>query len=77
MTLIERLARGGLCLGRGVTMEGDVAYCSRRAREEREAAMAAGHPKARDAHLELARRFDEVASASTTRDQKLGLEAAG
>jgi hypothetical protein len=44
-------------------MESDVTYFSRRASEERQAAEHAGHPKAREAHLELASRYDEMATA--------------
>ena len=44
-------------------METDVAYFSRRASEEREAANQAAHPTARQAHLELAKRYKEMASA--------------
>jgi hypothetical protein len=44
-------------------MEGDAVYFSRRANEERSAAMKAAHPNARQSHLELAARYDELASA--------------
>ena len=44
-------------------METDVAYFSRRASEERAAATQAAHPAARQAHLEMARRYEEMASA--------------
>lgn len=44
-------------------MEGDAAYFDRRAREERTAALKALHPEARKAHLEMAGRYDELASA--------------
>ena len=44
-------------------MEADFAYFSRRAREERVAAMKAPHPTARQAHIELAERYDELAAA--------------
>jgi hypothetical protein len=39
-------------------MESEGTYCSRRAQEEREAAMKASHPKARQAHLELAETYE-------------------
>ena len=55
-------------------MEGDVEYLRRRAQQEKEAAMKARHPKAREAHLEMARRFEEFASAATVRDKHLGLD---
>jgi len=44
-------------------MECDSAYFQRRASEERRAAMAAVNPNAREAHLEMARRYDDIASA--------------
>ncbi len=44
-------------------MEGDSLYFSRRAVEERAAAMKAAHPGAREAHLELATRYDDLAAA--------------
>jgi hypothetical protein len=50
-------------------MEGDVQYLQRRAQQEREAAMKAPHPKARAAHLELARRFEDFADAAIVRDR--------
>jgi hypothetical protein len=44
-------------------MEGDFVYFGRRALEERAAAMKAAHPAARQAHIDLAGRYDELASA--------------
>jgi hypothetical protein len=44
-------------------MESDSHYFSRRAWQEREAATKALHPAARDAHLAMARRFEEVSRA--------------
>jgi len=44
-------------------MEADFNYFSRRAREEREAAMKADHPSARRAHRDLADRYAELSSA--------------
>lgn len=44
-------------------MEGDAIYLNRRASEERIAAMKAAHPNARRAHLEMARRYEELANA--------------
>lgn len=44
-------------------MESDDQYLSRRAGQERLAARQARHPVAREAHLAMARRFDEVADA--------------
>ena len=43
-------------------MEGDANYFIRRANEERLAAMKAAHPSARQAHLKMAERYDEMAS---------------
>jgi len=43
-------------------MEGDVNYFIRRASEERQAAMKAPHPAARQAHLKMATRYDELAN---------------
>jgi len=42
-------------------MEGDANYFIRRANEERLAAMKAVHPAARQAHLKMAERYDEMA----------------
>ena len=47
-------------------MDGDAIYFNRRATEEREAAMRAPHPDARRAHIELAKRYQELAAAITT-----------
>ena len=44
-------------------MEGDFNYFSRRAREERVAAMKAPHPTARQAHADMAERYDDLATA--------------
>jgi hypothetical protein len=44
-------------------IEGDQVYFCRRAHEERDAAMKAPHPSARQAHLEMAERYDELAAA--------------
>jgi hypothetical protein len=44
-------------------MDGDAIYFGRRAREEREAALKCSHPRARQSHLDLAERYDELASA--------------
>ena len=58
----------------GVKMKGDAAYFSRRAAQEREAAMRAALPSARQAHLELAARYDDLSSAITEREMHLGLD---
>lgn len=44
-------------------MKADHYYFGRRAKEEREAAMKAPHLRARRAHIELARRYAELADA--------------
>lgn len=44
-------------------MEGDHIYFRRRALEEREGAIKTPHPAARRAHLDMAERYDELASA--------------
>lgn len=54
-------------------MEGDAPYFSRRASEERTAAMKAAHPSARRSRLELAKRYDDLARSLTARHQHLGL----
>jgi hypothetical protein len=54
-------------------MEGDVAYLIRRASEERAAAMRARHPNARQSHLELAARYQEMADAIIAREQFFGI----
>jgi hypothetical protein len=58
-------------------MEGDAIYFVRRSKEERVAAMKAGHPDARRAHLKMAERYDELASAITSSDRALGADAIG
>lgn len=45
-------------------MQGDWIYFTRRANEERVAAMKAAHPSARRSHLELAERYNELAQAA-------------
>jgi hypothetical protein len=55
-------------------MEGDAAYFSRRAQEERRAAMKAPHPHAREAHLELAERYRQLAVAIDANDRPVPRE---
>jgi hypothetical protein len=50
-------------------MEGDTIYFSRRAGEERTAAMKAAHPAARQAHLDLAGRYDDLAQSIAAQDR--------
>ena len=57
-------------------MEKDTAYFGRRAAEERSAAMHAADLRAREAHLEMAERYDELASAIASNEERLGLNAA-
>jgi hypothetical protein len=47
-------------------MEGDSNYFIRRANEERIAAMKAAHPRARNAHLEMAERYAQLARSLAT-----------
>jgi len=49
-------------------MKGDAAYFVERAKQERTAAMRAAKLEAREAHLELARRYDELVSALTAHE---------
>ena len=44
-------------------MEDDVGYFRRRAVQEREHGMKAAHPAARQSHLDLSARYEELASA--------------
>jgi hypothetical protein len=65
-------AFGGAC-----TMECDHDYFLRRASEEREAAERAAHPIARQSHLELADRYNEIAEATTGAILHLNLASNG
>lgn len=60
---VRGTAIGRFTLPGGWRMEGDAAYFSRRANEERVAAMKAAHPRARQSHLVMAERYDEFAGA--------------
>ena len=55
-------------------MESDTSYFGRRAAEERRAAMQASHPGVRQAHLDMAQRYDDLVTAIGARDRQLGLE---
>jgi hypothetical protein len=55
-----------------VRREGDGIYFGRRASEERVAAMKSPHPQARKAHLEMANRYDDLATAISEREHVLG-----
>lgn len=52
-------------------MESDAIYFARRASEEREAAMRAAQSVARQIHLEMAGRYDDLAGAIAGREQEL------
>lgn len=54
-------------------MESDVLYFGKRASEERRAAMQAAHPGVRQAHLDMAQRYDDLVDAIAARDQVLDL----
>ena len=56
-------------------MESDATYLARRGKDERVAAMAAAHPAARQAHLAMANRYDELARAIDQRERYLGLSS--
>jgi hypothetical protein len=64
------VVKANCCQPQGRVMEGDAAYFSRRAIEQSEAAANAEHPKAREAHLELAARYAELAEAIAANDNK-------
>ncbi len=55
-------------------MVGDAGYFARRASEEKAAAMKAIHPSARQAHLEIAERFQELARSISDHERALGLD---
>jgi hypothetical protein len=52
-------------------MQSDLSYFRRRASEERTAALQARHPKARQAHLELAARYEERVREMTAHNEQL------
>jgi hypothetical protein len=55
-------------------VEGDVNYFSRRAKEERNAAGHSVHKAARQVHLEMATRYEELAAAIDAREHKVGID---
>ena len=55
-------------------MESDVLYFGKRASEERRAALQAAHPGVRQAHLDMAQRYDDLVNAITERERALGLD---
>ena len=52
----------------------DTDYFRKRATEERVAAMKAAHPKAREAHVEMARLYDEKLAAVAAAEQAAALQ---
>jgi hypothetical protein len=55
-------------------MEGDFVYFSRRADEERRAAIMAPHSRARAAHLDMADRYAELATAIASHHPRTDLK---
>lgn len=51
-------------------MEADVAYFRRRASEEKTAALQARHPSARQSHLELAERYEDLVRGISAHQQQ-------
>jgi hypothetical protein len=51
-------------------MENDQSYFMRRAAQERSAALNAGHGKAREAHKELADRYQDLVQTTESRDRQ-------
>ena len=58
-------------------MGNDVFYYLMRASEEREAAMRSRHPKARSAHREMARLYQELANGDCRRSLEVRFTFAG
>ena len=56
-------------------MQSDAVYFSRRAHEERAVAREASRAKAREAHLQMAERYDELAAAIAAREPEQSLRA--
>jgi hypothetical protein len=57
-------------------MTGDVEYFRRRAIEEQRAAGIAADPRARDAHLEMAERYSDMARAIARQEVIVGMRNA-
>jgi len=55
-------------------MESDTIYFRRRASEERTAALNTRHLRARQAHLEMAARYEDLVRAIVARERHLELE---
>lgn len=54
-------------------MESDVSYFSRRASEERAAALQTPQAQVRQCHMEMAGRYEDLIAAIRARDEFLGL----
>lgn len=57
-------------------MESDISYFRRRASDERSAAMQARQSDAREAHLELAQRYEDLVRAIAESEQRFGIGTA-
>ena len=55
-------------------MERDAEYFRRRANEERVAAMKVAHPRVREAHVEMARLYDEKLAALAAGPREVPLD---
>ena len=64
-------SRGGA--GRGAQMDSDQAYFTRRASEERTAALQARNRAARRSHTQMAERYEELVRALVAEQRRLGL----
>jgi hypothetical protein len=62
---------------RGADMESDAIYFARRAAQERAAAIKARHPGARQAHLDIADRYDDLIAAISAHERTHGLNGSG
>jgi hypothetical protein len=58
-----------------IQVESDIAYFRRRASDERSAALQARH-SAREAHLELAERYEDLVRGMAAAEQRLGIGTA-
>lgn len=56
-------------------MEVDTIYFTRRASEERTAALQARHEQVRDAHLQMAERYEELVRAIVASEQAMGIHS--
>lgn len=55
-------------------MESDLVYLRRRASEERTAALGARDPDVRQAHVQMAERYEDLVRGISARERFLGLE---